>query len=188
MTSPCTWYGIHCNHFGSVTKINLTSSGLKGTLHEFKFSSFPYLAYLDLSMNSLFGTIPPKIGHLSKLMYLDPSTNQFYGKFPVEICLLLDLEIEPLNSKYRNLLKLHYVNLSDNELNSGIPVQLGKLVQLSQLDLSHNYLSREIPTEFSNLQSLLTLNLSHNRLSGAIPESFQSHSRVFLGTPWLGIH
>ncbi|CAL8997342.1 unnamed protein product [Prunus brigantina] len=59
-TSPCTWFAISCNTAMSVIKINLTKSGLQGTLSGFSFSSFPNLEHFDLSMNSIFGTIPPK--------------------------------------------------------------------------------------------------------------------------------
>ena len=69
-SSPCSWFGISCNQAESVTRLNLTNSSLKGTLHAFPFSSLPSLAYVDLSMNELFGTVPFEISHLSKLKSL----------------------------------------------------------------------------------------------------------------------
>ena len=32
-STPCSWFGVSCNHAESVTRLNLTNSGLKGTLH-----------------------------------------------------------------------------------------------------------------------------------------------------------
>ena len=80
--SPSSWFGISCTQAGSVITLNLTNSGLKGTLHDFPFSSLPSLAYLDLHMNELFGTIPLEISHLSKLICLDLSFNSFSGAIP----------------------------------------------------------------------------------------------------------
>src|SRR5262249_51380566 len=91
-TSPCTWFGIGCNHAGRVHSINLTSSVLQGTLQDFPFSSVPKLAYLDLSVNQLNGTIPSEIGHLSKLVYLDLQINELSGVIPPEIGLLTKLK------------------------------------------------------------------------------------------------
>ena len=78
----CSWYAISCNQAGSVIRLNLTNSGLKGTLHEFSFSSLPNLTFVDLSMNELFGTIPVEISNLSKLIYLDLSFNNLPGEIP----------------------------------------------------------------------------------------------------------
>ena len=81
-SNPCSWFGVSCNHVGSIIRLNLTGSGLKGTLHEFSFSSLPNLSFVDLSMNELFNTIPIDISYLSKLKYLDLSFNNFSGKIP----------------------------------------------------------------------------------------------------------
>jgi hypothetical protein len=57
--SPCiNWIGITCDNSGSVTNLTLESFGLRGTLYDFNFSSFPNLFWLDLQKNSLSGTIP----------------------------------------------------------------------------------------------------------------------------------
>ena len=79
---PCSWLGISCNQVGSVIGLNMTNSGLEGTLHGFSFSSLPNLAYVDLSMNGFFGTIPIQISHLSKLIYLDLSFNNLSAEIP----------------------------------------------------------------------------------------------------------
>ena len=70
-SNPCSWFGVSCNHVGSVIRLNLTNSGLKGTLHEFSFLSLPNLSFVDLGMNELFNTVPIDISYLSKLIYLD---------------------------------------------------------------------------------------------------------------------
>ncbi|XP_040952353.1 probable LRR receptor-like serine/threonine-protein kinase IRK [Gossypium hirsutum] len=102
-TSPCAWFGIHCNHADSVTKINLTGYGVKE---------------LDLSTNELYGIIPPQISQLSKLTYLDLSFNQFSGKIPPEIS---------------HLVHLQTLHLAGNQLNGSIPREIGQLKFLTDL-------------------------------------------------------
>ena len=75
-STPCSWFGVSSNHAGSINRLNLANSGLKGTLHGFSFSSLPNLAFLNLSMNELFGTVAVEISNLSKLIRLDLSSNK----------------------------------------------------------------------------------------------------------------
>ncbi|KAB1222515.1 hypothetical protein CJ030_MR2G024885 [Morella rubra] len=154
-TNPCTWFGISCNPAGSVIRMDLTNSSLKGTLHGFIFSSFPNLAYLELSLNDLFETIPSKISYLSKLIYLDLSGNQFSEKIPLEIGLLTNPQI---------------IYLCGNQLNGSIPKEIGHLKSLTVLDVCINFLDGSIPTSLADLRNLIYLSLFHNKLSGSIPE------------------
>ncbi|TYG63617.1 hypothetical protein ES288_D06G044300v1 [Gossypium darwinii] len=163
-TSPCAWFGIHCNHADSVTKINLTGYGVKGTLHLFPFLSLPNLAELDLSTNELYGIIPPKISQLSKLTYLDLSFNQFSGKIPPEIS---------------HLVHLQTLHLAGNQLNGSIPREIGQLkfltglaYRLVSLLLYNNSLSGPIPPELGNLRNLVEVDLDTNRQTGPIPSTF----------------
>ncbi|TYI75955.1 hypothetical protein E1A91_D06G043200v1 [Gossypium mustelinum] len=147
-TSPCAWFGIHCNHADSVTKINLTGYGVKGTLHLFPFLSLPNLAELDLSTNELYGIIPPKI--IARLY-----GNQLSGPIPEEI---------------GNLNSLVDLELSENQLNGSIPASLGNLSNLEILFLRNNLLSGSIPNEIGNLMKLSMLELDHNNLTGNLPQ------------------
>ncbi|KAM7505315.1 hypothetical protein LguiB_004219 [Lonicera macranthoides] len=151
--SPCSWHGVSCIE-GSVIRLNLSMTGLKGTLYNFSFSSFPNLTYIDLGLNELNGTIPPEIGTLSKLKYLDLSYNLFSGIIPSEICLL------------RNLETLH---LGENQLIGPIPREIGQLNSLSELALSKNFLEGPIPSSMGNLRNLSFLYLYENNLLGSIP-------------------
>ncbi|XP_059631556.1 LRR receptor-like serine/threonine-protein kinase RGI3 [Cornus florida] len=91
-SSPCNWVGIHCKKGnGSVTRIRLPSVGLRGTLHYLNFSCFSHLHSIDLSDNSLYGTIPNHITSLSKLTDLDLSSNSLYGTIPNHITSLSKL-------------------------------------------------------------------------------------------------
>ena len=152
--SPCKWYGISCNDAGSVVRINLTDWGLEGTLQDFSFSSFPNLAYVDISMNNLSGPIPLQISLLSKLKYLDLSINKFSGGIPSEIGLLTNLEV---------------LRLVENQLNGSIPHEIGQLTSLYELALYTNQLEGSIPASLGNLSNLISLYLYNNRLSGSIP-------------------
>nr|POE84568.1 isoform 2 of mdis1-interacting receptor like kinase 2 [Quercus suber] len=115
-TTPCNWVEINCDHSGSVTHLNLSGYGLRGTLHNLNFQSFPNLLSLNLSNNSLSGIINSNISHLSKLSLLDLSGNQFTGRIPSEI---------------GNLTSLHVIDLSANRMTGLIPQDLGALSSLS---------------------------------------------------------
>ncbi|KAB1216714.1 hypothetical protein CJ030_MR4G023695 [Morella rubra] len=178
-SSPCTWFGISCNPAGSVIRMNLTRSGLQGMLHAFSFSSFPNLAYVDLSENLIFGTIPPQISFLSKLIYLDLSANQLSGKIPpemgnlfnlVELGISSNLLTGPIPPSFGNLTKLTVVYLFNNSLSGHIPPEIRNLKSLSQLALEQNHLDGSIPASLGELGNLTLLYLFGNNLSGSIPE------------------
>ncbi|XP_050107692.1 MDIS1-interacting receptor like kinase 2-like isoform X3 [Malus sylvestris] len=180
--APCnTWVGVSCNSAGSVNRLNLTNSGIQGTLLQFPFMSLPNLAYVDLSLNELFDQIPPEISSLTKLIYFDISYNQMSGKIPPEIGLLTNLQVLHLNANKFNgsipqeigQLKFVYeLALNFNNLEGSIPASVGNLSQLTSLILFGNQLSGPIPPEIGNLSKLVELYLFDNYLSGPIPLSF----------------
>ncbi|KAK9205597.1 hypothetical protein WN943_015865 [Citrus x changshan-huyou] len=186
-TSPCAWYGISCNDAGRVVNITLPAKGLKGRLHDFSFSSFPHLAYLDLSYNKLFGTIPKSLrnctslfrvrlngnnltGNISEalgiypnLTFIDLSRNNFYGE---------------ISSNWGQCPKLGTLNVSMNNITGGIPREIGNSSQLHALDLSLNHIVGEIPKELGKLNSLTKLILRGNQLTGRLPTEIGSFKEL----------
>ncbi|XP_058083718.1 MDIS1-interacting receptor like kinase 2-like isoform X2 [Magnolia sinica] len=152
--SPCNWTGISCNILGSVTRISLPSLGLQGKLDNLSFPSFPNLLHLDLSDNTLIGTIPAHLEPLYKLTSLNLSANEITGSIPLEI---------------GNLVNLNELDLSINHLNGSIPSTIGNLTKLSILYLDQNRISGSIPSQIGNLQALVELTLFQNNLTGQIP-------------------
>ncbi|XP_048436574.1 MDIS1-interacting receptor like kinase 2-like [Pyrus x bretschneideri] len=184
--APCnTWVGVSCNSAGSVNRLNLTNSGIHGTLLEFPFMSLPNLAYVDLSLNELFDQIPPEINSLTKLIYFDISYNQMSGKIPPEIGLLTNLQVLHQNANKFNgsipqeigQLKFVYeLALNLNNLEGSIPasVDIGNLKFVVTLDLANNQLNGTVPSSFGNLSSLENLYLRGNQLSGSIPQEMEN--------------
>nr|XP_024930827.2 MDIS1-interacting receptor like kinase 2-like [Ziziphus jujuba var. spinosa] len=187
-TTPCTtWFGISCDIAGSVIGINLTNCGLENTLQNFSFSSFPNLAYFDLSLNSISGTIPPEISSLSKLIQLNLSTNQIFGKILGQIGLVSDLQVLVLSNNKRNgsipkeigyLASLTELDVHANSLGGPIPTSLGNLTNLAYLHLEINSLSGLIPLEMGNLSEFVEHYLNNNTLKGPIPSSFGNFKKL----------
>ncbi|XP_041011559.1 MDIS1-interacting receptor like kinase 2-like [Juglans microcarpa x Juglans regia] len=190
-SSPCmmSWIGIGCNDVGSVTRINLTSIGLIGTLRYFNFTSFPNLNSLDLHYNLLFGEIPSRISNLSQLSVLNLGSNQFSGIIPLEVGKLMNLNVLifsnnllqgsiPSNIGY--LTNLSVLNLGSNHLSGSIPPELGKLKSLTELRLNLNNLTSSIPASLGDLIGLKVLSLYGNQLSGPLPGEINNLTNLTL--------
>ncbi|XP_020097400.1 putative leucine-rich repeat receptor-like serine/threonine-protein kinase At2g14440 isoform X2 [Ananas comosus] len=79
------WEGVTCHRSQDgqglvVTQLDLASQGLKGYISD-QISLLTNLVSLNLSSNSLGGTLPPGLGQES-LVRLDLSSNQFSGSIP----------------------------------------------------------------------------------------------------------
>ncbi|XP_042504826.1 MDIS1-interacting receptor like kinase 2-like [Macadamia integrifolia] len=174
----CSWIGIACNQWGSITDINLPSMGLQGMVNNFPFPSFPSLTSLNLTNNTFLGTLPSNIANLSVINYLDLSMNMLSGLVPSEICLLTSLKILYLDQNNFNgwipngigrLKDLTVLTMYANNLSGCIPESLGNLSNLQQLSLNQNNLIGLIPASLGKLRNLTILLLFGNQLSGRIP-------------------
>ncbi|KAF7127350.1 hypothetical protein RHSIM_Rhsim11G0079500 [Rhododendron simsii] len=196
-SNHCDWIGVACRMAGRViTRIDLKSYGLKGTLSNLNFSSLPHILSLDLENNSFYGTIPSRIGCLSRLTNLSLSANSLSGSIPAVMGQLSNLKTLELHqnqiggsipheikflisltelSLYSNNLTGNLVNLTTlylgaNHLSGAIPEEVWTLRSLVDLELSINNLTGTIPSSIGNLVNLTTLYLHTNHLSGTIPD------------------
>ncbi|BBN70548.1 receptor like protein 6 [Prunus dulcis] len=111
------------------------------------------LPYLDLSHNSLIGTVGPL--RWKNLHYLDLRNNSLQGELPIP---------SPSTS---------YIFISNNQFTGEIPPTICSLSSLQILDLSNNKLSGKIHQCIENFgQSLSVLNLRNNTFHGVIPGTF----------------
>ncbi|XP_042513975.1 tyrosine-sulfated glycopeptide receptor 1-like [Macadamia integrifolia] len=87
---------------------------------------------INLSNNSINGSIPPEIGQLKSLLVLDLSINKFSGEIPDQMSNLSNLEI---------------LNLSGNNLTGDIPSSISQLHFLSWFSVANNNLEGPIPVD-----------------------------------------
>lgn len=156
------------NHLSSIPGAFISACGVISGLKLLNFSrnnltvSFPSfigfqkLEALDLSRNSLMGSITVQLDGLDSLKSLNLSNNEFTGPLPT-------------NLGKNNLLQ--ELQLSFNHFQGEIPVEILKYGNLTLIDLSFNQLFGSIPQRFGELSKLQTLVLSANDLSGGIPKS-----------------
>uniref|UniRef100_A0A0D9UWF0 non-specific serine/threonine protein kinase n=1 Tax=Leersia perrieri TaxID=77586 RepID=A0A0D9UWF0_9ORYZ len=88
------------------------------------------LTAIDLSENSLEGSIPESIGELVSLHALNLSHNAFSGEIPPQL---------------GGMTALESLDLSSNQISGEIPQELTNLTFLSILNLSYNELEGKIP-------------------------------------------
>ncbi|XP_057838106.1 receptor-like protein kinase 7 [Cryptomeria japonica] len=204
-TSPCHWNGITCNNASLVTAINLDNTGLigpisssicglgalkaiqlgenslYGSIADVFWKNCSQLEILNLTTNSLTGSLPD-FSVLSSLQVLDLSKNNFSGKFPLSVTKLfnlhsLDLNDNPLDpniipEEIYSLKGLNILCLSNISLLGTISPSIGNLTELVKLELSYNYLNGTIPKEITRLSKLYQLELYNNYLAGEIPSGF----------------
>lgn len=97
----------------------------------YTFASNGSMIYLDLSYNSLSGTIPESYGSMGFLQVLNLGHNRLTGGIP---------------TSFGGLKAIGVLDLSHNHLQGYLPGSLGSLSFLSDLDVSNNNLSGPIPS------------------------------------------
>lgn len=150
----CQWRGVTCGRkHQRVTTLDLSGQSLSGTISP-HIGNLSFLRYMNLSSNILYGHIPQDIGSLSQLRQLNLTNNTLGGALPSNLSHCKDLNV---------------LLVADNKLIGKIPVGLGSLKNLVQLGLYKNNLTGELPQSLGNLSSLEKFSVAANNLRGSIP-------------------
>ncbi|KAI4306441.1 hypothetical protein L6164_029717 [Bauhinia variegata] len=156
---PCNWTGIKCDPQKiSVHSLNLSNANIAGLFPSSILCRLANLTSIDLSQNSICGTLSSEISLCQNLLHLDLSQNLLTGPLPLNL------------SQIPNL---RYLNLTANNFSGQIPPTFGHFQKLEKLSLKNNLLSGKIPTFLANITTLNALILSINPfLPGPIPPAF----------------
>eukprot|EP00736_Rhodelphis_marinus_P011502 Rmarinus@m.13526 len=180
MGDPCqtntTWFGVSCDPSGVyVTELELGANNLISSAFPTSIESLVSLKTLNLSENSIHGTLPENIGNLEDLQVLNlgvadmfryfilrifhqpVSTNSLYGSIPTSLF---------------GLTKLEYLNLAWNNLDGTLPDLWGGLDALTELVLAANRFDGSLVPSLANMDSLELLDLSSNTFTGIFPEDW----------------
>ncbi|KAB5534965.1 hypothetical protein DKX38_018051 [Salix brachista] len=187
-SSPCKWFGVHCNSNGNIIEINLKGVDLQGPLPS-NFQPLNSLKSLILSSANLTGGIPKAFGDYLELTLIDLSDNSLSGEIPEEICRLRKLQTLSLNANFLegvipsdigNLSSLVYLTLFDNQLSGEIPKSVGALrrLQIFRAGLAETSISGSLPSSIGMLKRIQTIAIYATLLSGAIPEAIGDCSEL----------
>ncbi|KAI5669371.1 hypothetical protein M9H77_19224 [Catharanthus roseus] len=151
----------------SLKILDVSDNNLTGGLFPAIFTNSFRPQFVDLSHNSLSGSLPPELGKLANINVLNISNNKFSGQIPKSV---------------GDCLSLEYLAMEGNFFTGNIPDTLASLKGIQYLDLSRNNLTGKIPRGFESLTFLKYLNLSFNNLEGEIPNNgvFGNTSQIIL--------
>ncbi|XP_044490625.1 leucine-rich repeat protein 1-like [Mangifera indica] len=144
LLNPCTWFHITCNSENSVTRVDLGSAGLSGSLSPL-LGNLTNLQYLEVYDNNITGTIPAEIGYLTSLVSLDLYNNQLSGPIPATL---------------GNLKYLRFMRLNNNYLSGILPEQVIGLVSFGNLmilNVANNSLAGTVPSTNSTGYAVTTI-------------------------------
>ncbi|KAJ1421164.1 Protein kinase domain [Sesbania bispinosa] len=171
--TPCAWNGVACSTIPTptnansttqyrVTGLSLPNSQLLGSIPS-DLGSIEHLQILDLSNNSLNGSLPSSLFQgSSELQFLNLSNNLIIGEVPESIVQLRNLQ---------------FLNLSDNAFAGKLPENLSTMQNLTVASLKNNYLIGFLPR---GLRTLQVLDLSTNLLNGTLPPDFGGDAMRYL--------
>ncbi|WVZ77338.1 hypothetical protein U9M48_025217 [Paspalum notatum var. saurae] len=135
--------------------LDLSQNSLIGTIPKELFLINTLSNYMYIQNNILTGTLPVELGNLKNLGTLDFSSNKISGEIPVSLGACQTLQ---------------YLNASNNNIEGTIPLSVEQMKGLLVIDLSYNNLSGEIPEFLANMRGLSDLNISFNNFKGQVPE------------------
>ncbi|KAL6844062.1 hypothetical protein ACP4OV_025735 [Aristida adscensionis] len=134
--------------------LDLSDNNLSGSMPNWLFSNGGVLVHLDLSNNSLVGSIDPMWQRQSNLEVINISKNHLDGHLPINISLVFP--------------NLTVLDVSHNIIFGDLPASLCSISNMKYMDLSNNKFSGEVPACLFTDISPLVLKLSNNKLRGPI--------------------
>ncbi|KAL2249986.1 receptor protein kinase CLAVATA1 [Sesamum indicum] len=153
-SAHCSFSGVTCDADARVTSLNVANVPLFGTLPP-EIGLLDKLVNLTLAGNKISGPLPVEMSNLTSLKYVNLSSNVFNGTLPGEIVL--------------KLTELEVFDVYNNNFSGNLPAEFVKLKNLKFLKLAGNFFSGEIPEVYSEFHSLTHLALQGNSLTGKIP-------------------
>ncbi|XP_050213927.1 LRR receptor-like serine/threonine-protein kinase GSO1 [Mercurialis annua] len=174
-----------CGGINGFKRLNFSKNVLTGVLPT--FVGFLGLQSLDLSFNSMNGSVNLQLESLDALQSLSLRSNKFTGSVPVKLGKSMALEELVLYGNFfqgeipqelLNYQNLSVIDLSVNKLIGSIPDSIGNLSKLRILILSENELSGIIPHTLSNITTLFRFAANQNGFSGLIPSGITRYLRI----------
>lgn len=171
-----------CGGISGLRLLNFSSNRLDGSLPT--FVGFKRLEILDLSINSMNGSVGWQLDELVSLKCLNLSSNNFSGPVPAKIGSNNALEqLQLSKNKFQgtisevitNYMNLTFIDLSANDLSGSLSLQIGSLSKLEFLILSANNFDGEIPENVSRISSLVRFAAHQNRFIGNIPNGITNY-------------
>ncbi|XP_017628914.1 receptor-like protein EIX2 [Gossypium arboreum] len=177
------WLQVTFKH-PSLLELHLPACSLEDDPSPIGVNSTKSLVVLDLSENN-FSSVPMSIFGLHGLVSIDLSGNSLEGSIPdyfrnISFLEVHDLSGNSLNSSTPNSLfslnHLQFLNLSGNEIYQDISEILLSLSRccldcLESLDMAHNHLFGHLIDQLGHFKNLAHLSLAGNNISGSIPSS-----------------
>jgi hypothetical protein len=199
-TDCCQWEGITCSSDGMVTDVFVPAKGLRGTISP-SLSNLTRLLHLNLSHNSLQGSLPMELVLSSSIVILDVSYNRLSGTLQERQSTNYGLPLQVLNissnfftgplpsTALEAMENLVALNASNNSFAGPMPSSIcNHATSFALLDLCYNSFSGIISPEFGNCSMLKVLKAGHNNLSGTLPyELFGATSLEHLSFPNNGL-
>ncbi|KAI3898487.1 hypothetical protein MKX03_011431 [Papaver bracteatum] len=164
-----------------VKEINLSSSNLSGIVSWGFLSQLTQLTSIDLSNNSLQGSVPGGFWLIPSLVHVNLSMNRFGGNigFESEISSssssiqVLNLSNNRFTNSFRlfGFTELESLDVSNNDLRF-FPSGFQSLNKLEYLNLSNCNISENPKNSISGIHSLKSLDVSVNKMNGSFPSDF----------------
>ncbi|KAJ3692155.1 hypothetical protein LUZ60_012505 [Juncus effusus] len=160
----------------NIQNITFPSQNLTGTVSWAVLANLSSLTHIDLSNNSLQGSIPTHFWSIQTLEYINLSRNRLGGALRFGPArsgtsslkhLVLSQNRFTSGVGISNVNYIQVLDLSRNKI-SFVPVGLKKLTKLKHLDLSFNSMHGNFPQDLPPLTELSILNISYNNFTGQV--------------------
>jgi hypothetical protein len=156
LADVCERYGVTCEPptDGYITKIDLSSCGLTGTIPSNTIFALQDLKEIHLrsetykGLTGLQGSLPSDLSSCTSLEVIDFNSNNFDGKMP----------------SLAKLVNLQTVDVHYNKLNGLLPSIASSAI--NYISFAGNGFTGTIPSGWSSLQEVKILGLTNNKLSG----------------------